>query len=87
MKLTTTNVRVFRIELEFGSVGFCGEGKAGEPGENPLRVRKERTNNKLYPHRTLCKSAAEGLNLEIPGTNQMLPEKKLFFGCVTDLHQ
>ena len=60
---------VFRIELEFGSVGFCGVGKGGEPGENPLRVRKERTNNKLYPHRTLCKSAAEELNLELPGTN------------------
>ena len=42
-------VRAFQIELEFGSVSFRGEGKAGVPGEKPLRVR-ERTNNKLNPH-------------------------------------
>ena len=29
-------VRAFRIELEFGSVGFWGEGKTGVPGEKPL---------------------------------------------------
>ena len=39
-------VRSFQIELEFGSVGFCGEGKTGE---TPLGAR-ERTNNKLNPH-------------------------------------
>jgi len=43
MKLTTTNVRVFRIELEFGSVGFCGEGNTGEPGEKALRAKREPT--------------------------------------------
>ena len=42
-------VRAFQIELEFGSVGFWGEGKTGVPGEKPLRVR-ERTNNKLNQH-------------------------------------
>ena len=26
-------VRAFQIELEFGSVGFCGEGKTGVSGE------------------------------------------------------
>jgi len=25
-----------RIELEFGNVGFCGDGKTGVPGEKPL---------------------------------------------------
>ena len=25
-----------RIELEFGNVGFWGEGKTGVPGEKPL---------------------------------------------------
>ena len=39
----------FQIELEFGSVGFWGEGKTGVPGEKPLGAR-ERTNNKLNPH-------------------------------------
>ena len=39
----------FLIELEFGNVGFWGEGKTGVPGENPLGA-KERTNNKLNPH-------------------------------------
>ena len=38
-------VRAFQIELEFGSVGFWGEGKTGVPGEKPLGAR-ERTNNK-----------------------------------------
>ena len=39
----------FRIELEFGNVGFWGEGKTGVPGEKPLGA-KTRTNNKLNPH-------------------------------------
>ena len=26
--------RAFRIELEFGSVGFCEKGKTGEPEKN-----------------------------------------------------
>ena len=43
------SVRAFQIELEFGSVGFLGEGKTGVPGEKPLGA-KERTNNKLNPH-------------------------------------
>ena len=29
-------VRAFQIELEFGSVGFSGEGKTEVPGEKPL---------------------------------------------------
>ena len=43
------HVRAFQIELEFGLVGFQGEGKTGVPGEKPLGAR-ERTNNKLNPH-------------------------------------
>ena len=39
----------FLTELEFGNVGFCGDGKNGVPGEKPLGA-KERTNNKLNPH-------------------------------------
>ena len=39
----------FWIELEFGNVGFWGEGKTGVPGENPLGAEK-RTDNKLNPH-------------------------------------
>ena len=42
-------VRAFQIKLEFGSVGFWGEGKTGVPGEILLEQR-ERTNNKLNPH-------------------------------------
>ena len=42
-------VRAFQIELDFGSVGFWGEGKTEVPGEKPLAV-KERTNNKLNSH-------------------------------------
>ena len=39
----------FLVELEFGNVGFWGEGKTGIPGEKPLGAR-ERTNNKFNPH-------------------------------------
>ena len=39
----------FLVELEFGNVGFLGEGKTRVPGEKPLGAR-ERTNNKLNPH-------------------------------------
>ena len=45
------NVRAFRIELEFRSVGFWGGGETGEPGEKPLGAEK-RTNNKLNPYMT-----------------------------------
>ena len=44
-----TEVLTIQIELEFGNVGFRGEGKTGVPGEKPLGARK-RTNNKLNPH-------------------------------------
>jgi len=43
------NVPAFQIKLDFGSVGFWGEGKTGVPREKPLGA-KERTNNKLNPH-------------------------------------
>ena len=46
LKNSLKRVRVFQIELEFGSVSFLGEGKTGVPGE---KWRKERTNNKLNP--------------------------------------
>ena len=39
------------MELEFGNVGFLGEGKTGVPGEKSLGART-RTNNKLNPHMT-----------------------------------
>ena len=45
-------VRAFQIELEFGSVGFGGEGKTGVSEVKPLGAR-ERTNNKLKPYMAL----------------------------------
>ena len=38
-----------RRKLEFGNVGFSGEGKTGVPKGKPLEART-RTNNKLNPH-------------------------------------
>ena len=46
---SSKRVRAFQVELEFGSVGFSGEGKTGVPGEKPLGAN-QRTNNKLNPH-------------------------------------
>ena len=40
----------FLIDLEFGNVGFWGEGKTGVPGQKPSGA-KERTKNKLSSHR------------------------------------
>jgi len=37
--------------LEYGNVGFPGEGKTGVLGEKPLGARTG-TNNKLNPHMT-----------------------------------
>jgi len=39
------------IKLEFGYVGFCGEGKTGISGEKPSRARL-RTSDKLNAHMT-----------------------------------
>jgi len=38
--------------LEFGSVGFSGEGKTGVPGEKPRLGARTKSNNKLNPHMT-----------------------------------
>ena len=42
---------IIQIELEFGNVGFWGEGKTGVPEEKPLGART-RTKKKLHPHIT-----------------------------------
>ena len=44
-----TTIKVWPWKLEFGNVGFSGEGKTGVPRETPLGART-RTNNKLNPH-------------------------------------
>ena len=41
---------IIQIELEFGNVGFWGEGKTEVPREKPLGARKR--TNKLNPHMT-----------------------------------
>ena len=44
----STQETSFLVELEFGNVGFRGEGKTLVPGEEPHGARV-RTNNKLNP--------------------------------------
>ena len=51
------HVLAFQSELEFGSVGFWGEGKTGVPREKPLGA-KEKTNGKLNPHMALMPDPA-----------------------------
>ena len=41
----------FLVELEFGNVGFWGDGKTWVPKEKPLGAR-ERINNKPAPNKT-----------------------------------
>ena len=38
----------FLIDLEFGNVGFWGEGKTGVPGKNLSEQRREPTTNSTY---------------------------------------
>ena len=38
----------FQIKLEFGNVGFGGEGKTGEPGEKPSEQGREPTTNSTH---------------------------------------
>ena len=54
-----------QIELEFGIVGFCGEGKTRVLGEKPLGTEK-RTNNKLNPHMAARMGIEPGIK---PGQN------------------
>ena len=42
---------VSKLKLQFGNVGFWGEGKTVVPGEKPLRAEK-RTNKNLNPQPT-----------------------------------
>ena len=37
---------MIQIELEFGNVGFCGEGKTGVPGEKTSRSKEENQQQK-----------------------------------------
>ena len=45
-----------RIELEFGNVGFWGEGKTGVTGEKPLEQRGEPTTNSAHIWRRVRES-------------------------------
>ena len=49
LRLTNLLALRFRIDFEFGNVGFCRERKTGLPGEKPLGARTG-TNNILNPH-------------------------------------
>ena len=40
----------FLVELEFGNVGFWGEGKTGVPGEKPLGAKEGTKNKQTPPH-------------------------------------
>ena len=62
-RLMTKSLKIIQIELEFGNVGFWGQGKTGVPGEKPLGARS-RTNNNLNPHMT----PGHGPGIE-PGTH------------------
>ena len=62
-----------RIELEFGNVGFWGEGKTGGPGERHLGA-ENRTNNKLNPHMT-PRERGEG-KTGVPGEKPLGAEKR-----------
>ena len=50
-RLMITCLTIAWIELEFGNVGFLGEGKTGVPREKPHGARKS-TNSKFNPHMT-----------------------------------
>ena len=49
-------IHCFQIELEFGSVGFCGGRKTGEPGEKPSDQGQEPTTNSTHTWRRVQES-------------------------------
>ena len=49
-------VPAFRVELEFGNVGFWGEGTIGVPGEKLLGARREPTTNSTHIWRQFLES-------------------------------
>ena len=75
-------VRAFQIEVEFGSVGFCGKGKTGAAGEKPLGAR-DRTNNKLNPH--MDSTPRFELASHIGGRQVLSPLQHPFSPCLTCL--
>ena len=63
------------IKLEFGNVGFWGEGKTGVPAEKPLGA-KEGTNNKLNPHKASTSGFEPG---HISGRRALSPVRQPLF--------
>ena len=59
------SVDIIQIELEFGNVGFRGEGKTGVPAEKPLGA-ETRTNNKLKPHMTPISLIEPSVTADLP---------------------
>ena len=49
-------VRVFQVELEFGSVRFCGGRKTGQRGEKPSEQGRELTTNSTHIWRRVRES-------------------------------
>ena len=68
------------MELEFGNVGFCEEGKPAYPGK-PLGA-KERTNNKLNPRMALTLEFEPGLDWWEVSSLTTVPSLGLLFRLV-----
>ena len=52
-------VCAFQIEMEFGSIGFKGEGKTGNPEKNLLEQGREPTTNSTHIWRR-CQDTNKG---------------------------
>ena len=82
------HVCMFQIELEFGNVGFLGEGKTRVPGEKRLGA-KERTNNKLKSHGVNAKTSTWATTVGGGGAGEsalttagpLLRQYSLEYGC------
>ena len=46
----------FMVELEFGNVGFWGEGKTRVPGEKPFGAKEGTNNKQSQPHMIIITS-------------------------------
>ena len=51
----------FRIELEFGNVGFLSKGKIGVPGEKPLGARMRTNKYKQQTQPTYSMTPSPGI--------------------------